>query len=319
MAPTSSALNSLLLIGLLAPQPLDDGVVLSEAVYSFPPFETAPGYVPGESVSKYWSEESYRAATEDPRFELRKIHYGSAGVDVVAYLYAPPGPAAQPLPTIVFNRGSFVVGDLAPVLAPLFHHLALRGYAVLAPLYRGSDGSDGVDEMGGEDLVDLLNVVPLAESLSVVDSANLFLVGESRGGMMTYMALREGFPARAAATYGALTDLGALMDSDPSYRDLAPRIWPDFEARKEEILSTRSALRWASELAVPLLILHGGADTSIDPAHSLRLALALQQAARTYELHVYAGDGHTLQQNKTDSLDRIADWFDRHRVGAGRD
>ena len=44
-------------------------------------------------------------------------------------------------PTVVFNRGSFVVADQAPVLAPLFHYLATKGFAVVAPMLRGSDGS----------------------------------------------------------------------------------------------------------------------------------------------------------------------------------
>jgi poly(3-hydroxybutyrate) depolymerase len=34
---------------------------------------------------------------------------------------------------------------------------------------------------------------------SGADPARVFLAGESRGGAMVYMALRDGFPARAAA------------------------------------------------------------------------------------------------------------------------
>jgi dipeptidyl aminopeptidase/acylaminoacyl peptidase len=292
---------------------LEDGAILSEEVYSFPPYESAPGYVPGEGVGAYWSEELYRAATEDPRFELRKVRYESVGLSVVAYTYAPRTTAEGGLPTVVFNRGSFVVTDQAPVLAPLFHHFAARGFAVVAPMLRGSDGGEGTDEMGGEDVADLMNVVPLVAGLAFVDVDELFLLGESRGGMMTFQALRDGFPARAAATYGAFTDLGRLIDSEARFRQLALRIWSDFERDPESIVEPRSAQRWAGELSKPLLLLHGGEDSSIPPRQSLELALALDEAGIAYELHVYAGDGHLLLDNKTDSLDRIAAWFERHR------
>lgn len=289
-----------------------DGTLLSEESYTFPPYESAPGYVPGETVGRYWSEESYRAATQDAGFELRKIRYESAGLSVVAYTYAPRDPQDAALPTVVFNRGSFVVGDQAPVLAPLFHRLATRGFAVVAPMLRGSDGGEGTDEMGGEDVADLMNVVPLVAALDFVDAKNLFLLGESRGGMMTFQALRNGFPARAAATYGAFTDLGRLIDSDPRFRALASGIWPDYSREPGPILERRSALRWADDLGKPLLLLHGGRDESIPPTHSLELALKLEEAGLPYEIHVYAGDGHLLLENKEESLDRIAAWFERH-------
>ena len=43
------------------------------------------------------------------------------------------------------------------------------------------------------------------------NSEKIYLYGKSRGGMMTYQALRDGFPARAAATVGAFTDLEAML------------------------------------------------------------------------------------------------------------
>ena len=267
----------------------------------------------GETVGQYWSEEAYRLATEDPRFELRKLRYASQGLAVVAYTYGPRHPEKTPWPTVVFNRGSFVVGDQAPVLAPLLHPFAVRGFAVVAPLLRGSDGGEGEDEMGGEDVADLMNVVPLLANLDFVNSGNLFLLGESRGGMMTFQALRDGFPARAAATYGAFTDLGLLVESDSRFRQLAESIWPEFASDPDPIIEQRSALRWASELKVPLFLLHGGEDASIPVAQSLRLALALEEADVEYELHVYAGDGHLLRENRTDALNRIAIWFEQHR------
>lgn len=46
--------------------------------------------------------------------------------------------------------------------------------------------------MGGADLNDLLRTAALAKELPSVDAGKLFLLGESRGGMMVFQALREG-------------------------------------------------------------------------------------------------------------------------------
>ena len=113
-------MTSSFLIALASLLPLtqatgDDGAILSQEVYTFPPYESAPGYVPGETVGKYWSKELYRAATEDARFELRKVRYESAGLVVVAYTYAPRSAEEGPRPTVVFNRGSF--NDMSGKLA----------------------------------------------------------------------------------------------------------------------------------------------------------------------------------------------------------
>jgi dipeptidyl aminopeptidase/acylaminoacyl peptidase len=169
--------------------------------------------------------------------------------------------------------------------------------------------------MGGADLADVMNALALAGSLSYVDRDNLFLYGESRGGMMAYQALREGARVRAAATVGAFTDLAAMLAADERAQAAALRIWPDFEQRQAEIAERRSALHWAETMAaVPLLILHGGADRSVSPRQSLALAMRLQELGRPYELHVFAEEGHVLS-GRAEARDRqIADWFLRHRL-----
>jgi dipeptidyl aminopeptidase/acylaminoacyl peptidase len=65
-------------------------------------------------------------------------------------------------------------------------------------------------------------------------------------------------------------------------------------------------------LNVPLLIMHGGGDRSVNPEHSLNLAQRLQKLGRVYELVVYAGDNHILSNNKEDRDRRTAGWFKRH-------
>lgn len=291
-------------------QDLSDGRIVADSRYTFPDYGTAAATT---DVERYASRDEYESAAKDRRFEFRKITYLSDGLRVICYVYRPEPDRGTRKPAIVFNRGSYVRGDVAPELIAMFHRLARAGYVILAPMYRGSDGGEGRDEMGGADLDDLLNVAPLARRMDFIDSDNLFLYGESRGGMMALQALREGFPARAAAVFGAFTDLRALLGTDPDrYQSLIEQIWPDFQSREEQILRRRSALSWTESIKTPLLLMHGADDSAVPVEQTLRFALRLQRFEKDYELIIFEGADHILSQRRNDRDRRVLEWFERH-------
>lgn len=311
-------MNSFLLSSLLAPlilagsfSPQESGAVVGRKTYEFPSYEKA---VEATDVENYAERAAYERAVADTKFEFLKLTYLSDGLKVTAYVYKPAGVGGQKLPAIIFNRGSVVRGDIAPELVVFFHRLASEGFVVLAPLLRQSDGGEGKDEVGGADMNDLMNIVPVAKALGFVDVDNLFMYGESRGGMMTYQAVRRKFPMRAAAVFGAFTSLQELVDEHPQQYTpaLFKQLWPDYETRKSELFETRSAVLWADQLNVPLLIMHGGDDKGLNPIHSLNLAQRLQKAGKVYELLVYAGDNHILAQNQEDRDRRAVRWFKKY-------
>ena len=248
----------------------------------------------------------------DPRYICEKLTYASDGLPVVAYLYQSSEAAGRPRPVVVFNRPSYVVKDQLPVLIPIFNRLVDGGFVVVAPMYRGSEGAPGRDEMGGADLHDLMNVVPLVKELPGVDGSNLFLYGHSRGGIMCLLALRDGFPARAAATVGAITDIGAYLEHDSRARELAKMIWPDFVETRDAILASRSAQQWPEKLKKPVFLMHGGADPQVDPTHSLKLALRLQELGREYAISIFAGGNHGVTQVAPERDRQVLEWFRKH-------
>ena len=288
-----------------------NGVIVEREKYQFPSYEKALQTTKLRGIT---SKEEYERAIADTNFEFQRLKYMSDGLKVTAYLYKPTRVSESKLPAIIFNRGSFVLGDIAPELVSSFHRLATEGFVVLAPMYRQSDGGEGRDEMGGGDVNDLMNSVALAKSLGFIDVNNLFLYGESRGGVMTYLAIKRNFPANAAAVYGAFTDMEALVKDTPEVHSpqLLHQIWPDFDSRKDEILRSRSAIFWPESLGTPLLIMHGGADRGVNPSQSLNLAQKLQSLGKTYELIIYAGDGHRLAGNQDDRDRRAVAWFRKH-------
>ena len=288
-----------------------DGAIVEQQTYQFPSYERA---LQTTNIRDITSKEEYEKAIRDTNFEFRRVKYMSDGLKVIAYVYKPTRVTGGKLPAIIFNRGSLILGDIAPELVSMFHRLASQGFVVLAPMYRQSDAGEGRDEMGGGDVNDLMNSAALAKSLEFIDVNNLFLYGESRGGVMTYLAMKRNFPANAAAVYGAFTDMEALIKERPEvYRpQLLTRIWPDFDSRKDEIFRSRSAIFWPESLGLPVLIMHGGADWSVNPSHSLTIAQKLQSLGKTYELIIYAGDGHRLARNQEDRDRRAVAWFRKH-------
>lgn len=271
----------------------------------------APPWAEASDARRATTEPAYRAAAADPAYLLERLRYRSGDLVVSAYLYRPRTPPS-PLPAVVFNRGSYVRPGFPSDLLVIAHRLAGAGFAVLAPMYRGSDGAAGVDEMGGADLDDLLRVADLLRELPEVDPSAIYLYGESRGGMMVLQALRDGFPARAAAVYGAFSDLGALMAAEPErYRPLVEAIWPRFAEEREAILERRSAVRWADRIRVPLLVMHGADDATVSPHQALELASKLEAAGRAYQLVVWAGARHTLAEVEERRDAEAIAWFRR--------
>jgi dipeptidyl aminopeptidase/acylaminoacyl peptidase len=184
---------------------------------------------------------------------------------------------------------------------------------VIASQYRGADGGEGTEEYGGADVHDVLNLVPLARSLGYVDMRNVFMLGLSRGGMMTYLALKHGFPANAAAVISGVADLpGNAIDHPDLVTNVYEPLIPNFASRRDAAMRERSAVMWADSISAPLLLLHGTADAQISHARTIGLAEKLRGLGKPYELVLYPNDGHGLLMNRRDSDRRVIDWFMKH-------
>ena len=270
-----------------------------------------PDYESDRGIGWASSREAYEAARADGRFLFQQFTYVSDGLTVGAYLYRAREPHRERMPVVIFNRGSYVrPKGFAGEMLVMAHRFAEAGFIVVAPQYRGSNGWAGRDELGGADLHDLLNLPREIARIQGADPSRLFLAGESRGGAMVYMALRDGFPARAAAVWGAFTDLEPLLAAGPQ-AGAATSIWPQYESNREELYRTRSAMRWADAINVPLLIMHGGADEDIPLSQSQRMAAELARLGKTHEFKVFEGQQHVIGGRGAERDASTIAWFER--------
>jgi dipeptidyl aminopeptidase/acylaminoacyl peptidase len=293
-------------------QAVADGTIVSlHPRPALPPFEALD-----EFGRNYFPRATYEEARAQTDFDVLDIRYRSGDADVPGVLVRPHARPDQKWPAIVYNRGGTGdYGRLDHTTIVDLYLLAKQGFVVVASDYRFHGATARVDQWGGLDLDDVLNVVKTVRSLDEVDSSRLFMLGLSRGGTMTYLALKRGVGVRAAAVIAGASDLEAVgkyrpefVDGDESYDGWA-KVWPEFASRAAEHYRSRSAVHWADQIQVPVLILHSRRDRLLPVEQALRMADALQRAGRPYALHIYANDGHSLPLNRTDRNRQIVEWF----------
>ncbi|MDQ3181043.1 MAG: prolyl oligopeptidase family serine peptidase, partial [Acidobacteriota bacterium] len=268
-------------------------------------------------AKRLYTKDNFGELSESPKLELRKIKYSSDGQKVVGFIYKPKVTEGKKLPVIIWNRGG--IGEETKISNQNFHdiyemyRLANAGFVVLASQYRGIDGGEGTDEVGGADINDIMNLLPLAKSLPYADTENMYIWGVSRGAMMALQAVRDGLPVKAAVVVGVPSDWNEMLISSPNLVDSIKRIWRDFDTRREEHIKTRSAILWADKLNVPLLILNGADDPVTPPKMALDFAKKLEEQGKFYELTIYAKNDHFVDQSREDRLKRTIEWFQNPR------
>ncbi len=241
-------------------------------------------------------------------FDCRIVSYASGGHTVSGYWVQPKAQlAAGKLPLLVYNRGGngdFGRLDSLQLFLKLLP-LARAGYVVVASQYRDAD------EFGGEDVDDVMRLIDLSLTQARVDAGRIFLIGQSRGAMMSYLVARRRGDITAMATIAGVSDLLAELSRRPEMETVYRARIPGYPDPQQATLVARSALRWAEQLpaGMPVLLLHGDADDRVHVENSRAMAARLQQLERPHKLIVYPGDNHGLQQNWRAARTEILNWF----------
>lgn len=246
--------------------------------------------------------------------EVYTFLYDVDGMKISGFL-AVPKHAKRSLPVVIFNRGGTGDYGLVPKgrLFTRIAEIAKWGYVVVGTQYPGNALSEGVDERGGSsDLKSVLALRALVEVLDIADETRIGMFGESRGGMMTYLAMQKVNWIKGAVTVGGLANLQRSLLLRPEMKQVFKE---SFGGTKDGIVS-RSVVSWSDTIyPTPLCIIHGGDDDTVSPYDSLELATKLQDKKHTYELHIVQGGNHGMT-NKSMVRDSITRrWFDIYVKG----
>jgi dipeptidyl aminopeptidase/acylaminoacyl peptidase len=247
---------------------------------------------------------------------------GEDGGTVHGLLYRPAtsalGPETAP-PMIVYVHGG-PTGSSAVTWWPRHQFWVSRGWAVLAPNYRGSTGygrayTQALCGRWGEiDVADVAAGIRHAGASGWCDAGRVAIDGGSAGGF-TLLLLCARYPGlvRAAVDRYGVADLFDLAETthryESRYLDQVVGRLPEAAA----LYRDRSPVNQAERIKVPLLVLQGDRDNTVPKAQADALVEALRRHGASVEYHVYEGEGHGWSKPETvgDELERAEKFLTR--------
>ena len=251
------------------------------------------------------------------------ITYTSDGLRIGGLLVRPSSTEGRRLGAVILNRDGIAGRGLDQdlILAELSRY-ADAGFVAAASAYRGNQMSQGVDELGGDDVNDVLSLVSLMQRLDYVDPGRIFMVGVGRGGLMTYRALELGAPVRAAAVVSGIADLEQLEASDSEIAggftdsggwDGLATIYGDWDgAERTRQLQRRAPQTNTEDRRIPLMLVHGRLNERIPVVQALDVAIRWQRSGSPVETVIYGYGNHELVEQQEDWQERVLAWIKRH-------
>lgn len=270
----------------------------------------AYGLVDLNTKQASWLGDVYKGVTEAAISPVRSIKYKAAdGLEISGYLTLPKGREAKNLPLIVLPHGG-PEGRDAPGFDWWSQALASRGYAVLQPNFRGSEGfgwdfvKAGFGEWGKKMQTDLSDGVRDLAKQGIVDPKRVCIVGASYGGYAALAgATLDRGVYRCAVSVAGPSDLKKMMLTTRAEHNgeasAAQRYWLRFlgaDGIKDPDLATISPAKLADKVDIPILLIHGKDDTVVRYDQSQAMADALKKAGKPVNFVTLAGEDHWLSR-----------------------
>jgi dipeptidyl aminopeptidase/acylaminoacyl peptidase len=249
------------------------------------------------------------------------------GMAIPAYLTLPRGRTAKGLPLVVLPHGGPAARDM-PGFDWWAQALASRGYAVLQPQFRGSDGfglahlEAGYGQWGRKMQSDLSDGVRHLAGEGTIDARRVCIVGASYGGYaaMAGVTVEQGV-YRCASAVAGVSDLRRMLSFER--RDsgggntITLRFWQRFmgaSSLSDPSLDAVSPARLAERLTVPLQLIHGKDDTVVPIEQSRLMADAMRKAGKPVDYLELAGEDHWLSRAPTRiaMLEAMVAFLERH-------
>ncbi len=241
------------------------------------------------------------------------ISYTAAdGRDIHAYLTLALGHEPKNLPLIVLPHGGPHARD-EPGFDWLSQALASRGYVVLQPQFRGSEGFGkdllwaGFGEFGRKMQTDLSDGVRALAAQGLIDPKRVCIVGASYGGYAALAgATLDTGVYRCAVSLAGLSDLRAQLTywhwPRQKLDDRGERFWDRFlgvNDLNDPKLDAISPIKHVDKVSIPILLIHGRDDTVVPISQSEDMADALRKAGKPVEMVTLDGEDHWLSRSAT--------------------
>ena len=139
------------------------------------------------------------------------------------------------------------------------------------------------------------------------------MLGESRGGMMTYLAIKNGAPVKSAVVNSGFSDLfDAYREREQAMKNVMIELIGGTPEEKYEEYKSRSAYYWPEKINVPVLILAGGRDRRVNINQSEKLFKVLKRNNKIADLIIYPEGEHCLPKERNDWIKLMIKWFEKY-------
>jgi dipeptidyl aminopeptidase/acylaminoacyl peptidase len=237
--------------------------------------------------------------------EMRAIRYTARdGMEIPAYLVLPKGVEPENLPTIIYPHG----GPWSRVsygYSSIPQFLANRGYAVLAPNFRGSTGygkeflNAGNKTWGtGAMQHDITDGVQYLIDEGIADAERVGIMGGSYGGYaaLAGVTFTPDLYAAAVDIVGP-SNLITLLESIPPYWESIRTVFhermgdPNTEEGRAQ-LEAQSPLNFADRITTPLIVIQGANDPRVKQREADQIVVALRDRDYPVQYLVAPDEGH---------------------------
>ncbi|MEX0386112.1 S9 family peptidase [Spiribacter onubensis] len=230
---------------------------------------------------------------------------GPQGI-VHGHLYRPccpgtRGPGDRPPPLVVRAHGG-PTAMRSPAWNPEVQFWTGHGIAVVEVNYGGSSGHGRSyrerlrRRWGIADRDDCICMAKTLAAEGLCDIQEMFIAGNSAGGLTVLNALRHSDLFRAGLCRWAVTDLARLATLTHRFE----RGYLDFlvgdRKTSASCYAERSPAAHAHEITAPVLLIQGDADRIVPVSQATAMADAMTVNGGKAELHIYPGEGHGLRR-----------------------
>ncbi|SFD33332.1 alpha/beta hydrolase family protein [Massilia yuzhufengensis] len=255
------------------------------------------------------------------------------GREIPALLTLPAGGAGKKLPLVVLvHGGPYVRGNHWGWEAQT-QFLASRGYAVIAPDFRGSTGygtahyQAGWKQWGLKMQDDMADAAHWAVAQGHADPQRICIAGASYGGYAALIGLVKD-PAlyKCAVNWVGVTDINLLYDGHWSFDSDLGEDWKVHgmpvlvgdQVKDAAQLKATSPIEQAARITQPLLLAYGAVDRRVPLYHGNKFREAVASHNQQVEWVVYQDEGHgwTRPETRFDFWKRVEAFLGRH-IGAG--
>jgi len=272
------------------------------------------------AASRPWIKPQAMGVRDVYRFAARD------GLSIPVLVTQPAGKSSGPRPAVVLVHGGPWVRGTHWQWEPMAQFLASRGYVVIEPEFRGSEGYGfkhfraGWKQWGLAMQDDVADATNWAVQKGWVDPKRVCIAGASYGGYATLMGLvRDDELYRCGIDWVGVSDINLMYsvtwsDASEEVRGYSMPLLigdPVADARK---LKDTSPLEQAAKVRRPLLMAYGAADRRVPIEHGKEFRDAVTRTNKDVEWVVYADEGHgwRMLETNVDFWTRVEKFLERN-------